>query len=262
MEDLLKIKIVRSLCNDESFENFCHEVGLSRNFSIVLASIKYSGIGIVDASGKINGTVLSRNRGGSYARVWVKPVNPESVKQVFQRNQLATLSAGFRALGATTIASWNAAAANFPMKNRLGETIHPSGIDLYVGLNINLISIGVATITTPPVPQDVLGLNTFTLTLGGGLIKLAFTPTPSPTTSNMLIYATPGLSPGISFVKSQYRLIGFMLHTTATTYDITTAYTTKFGAPIVGTQVFVRLNPVNIVSGQQLKGIFAKGIIS
>ena len=262
MTDLLALKIVRELTDDVLFNAFCESNGLSNNFSIVLASIKYSGIGIVDAAGKVNGTVLSRNRGGSYARVWVKPTNPASVKQIFQRNQLSTLSAGFRALGQPAIAQWNSAAINFPIKNRLGETIHPSGIDLYVGLNINLISIGLPIIAVPPVPQDTLGFNTMSLTSVAGVVKIVFTPTPSPTTSNSLIFATPGLSAGVSFVKSQYRLIGSMVHTTASPFDITALYTTKFGAPIVGTQIFVQMRPVNIVSGQQLKGIFAKIIVA
>jgi hypothetical protein len=224
--------------------------------------MKMSGFGIVALSGKVGGTVASKNRGGSYLRTWVKPVNPRSIKQMFQRDQLSTLAAGFRALTAPVIAQWNASAINFPMKNRLGQTIFPSGLDLYVALNVNLISVGLPIITTPPVPQDVLGFNTFSLTLAGGLIKLAFAPTPSPTTTDSLIFATPGLSPGKSFVKSEYRLIGFMPHTTATAYDITTIYTTKYGAPIVGTQVFVNMRPVNIVSGQQQIGVFAKGIIA
>ncbi len=232
------------------------------NFSYVLMLAKWSGIGTVAGSGKLGGSVASNNRGGDYWRVWKKPVNPRSVHQVFQRDQLATLSAGFRGLGQPAISQWNAASINFPFKNRLGQTITPSGLDLYVGLNVNLISVGLPIISVPPVPQDVLGFNTFTLTLGGGLIKLAFAPTPSPTTSDTLIYATPGLSAGVSFVKSQYRLIGFMPHTTATAFDITAMYTARFGAPIVGTQVFVQMRPVNIVSGQQLQGIFAKGIIS
>ncbi len=262
MKDRELEQIVTEMLHDNDFQDFAKKCGLSRNFSIVLASVKYSGMGIVDMAGKVNGTVMSRNKGGSYARVWVKPTNPRSIHQVFQRDQLATLSAGFRGLGQPAISQWNASSVNFPVKNRLGETIHLSGIDLYVALNVNLISIGLPIISVPPVPQDTLGFNTLTMTSVLGVVKLVFTPTPSPTTSNSLIFATPGLSAGISFVKSQYRLIGFMPHTSASPFDITTMYTTRFGAPIVGTQVFANLRPVNIVSGQQQLGIFAKIIIA
>jgi len=232
------------------------------NSAIVCALMKMSGVGIVALSGKFGGSVASRNRGGSYIRTWVKPVNPRSVKQTFQRDQLATLAAGFRALGPTVIPQWNASAVNFPIKNRLGQTIHPSGLDLYVALNVNLISIGLPTITVPPVPQDVLGFNSLSMTSVLGVVSLVFTPAPSPTTTDTLIFATPGLSAGVSFVKSEYRLIGVMPHGTASPFNITAMYTAKFGAPIVGTQVFVNIRPVNIVSGQQQIGIFSKIIIA
>jgi hypothetical protein len=262
MENILNIKMSRQERKENRLLHDNRGKTGYANYSIVCALMKMSGVGIVALSGKFGGSVASHNRGGSYLRTWVKPVNPRTIKQTFQRVQLATLAAGFRALGATVIASWNASAINFPIKNRLGQTIHPSGLDLYVALNVNLISAGVAPITTPPVPQDVLDLMTLSLMLGAGEIKLAFTVTPSPATSDMLIYATPGLSAGVSFVSSEYRLIGVMPHTTAMPFDITTMYTIKFGAPIVGTQVFVSARPVNIVSGQQGIGLTAKGIIA
>jgi hypothetical protein len=230
------------------------------NLSILCMIIKWSGMGVVAGSGKVGGTVASKNRGGTYLRTWVKPVNPRTVAQTFQRDQLASLASGFRGLTVAQIKAWNAAAYNFPMKNRLGATIIPSGLDLYVALNVNLISIGVAQITTPPVPQDVLGFNTLSATGVASVLSIVFTGTPSPATSDALIFATPGLSPGKSFVKSEYRLIGHMPISTASPFPITSLYTAKFGAYIPLTKIFINLRPVNIVSGQQQIGLFTSVI--
>jgi hypothetical protein len=241
------------------FESISSVVELE-NRTICLALLKMSGFGIVALSGKVGGTVASKNRGGAYLRTWVKPVNPRTMAQTFQRDQLASLAAGFRGLGATTIKAWNAAAYNFPMKNRLGSTIIPSGLDLYVALNVNLISIGVAQITVPPVPQDVLGFNTLSATGVASVLSVVFSGTPSPATSAALIFATPGLSSGKSFVKSEYRLIGHMPISTASPFPITSLYTAKFGAYIPLTKIFINLRPVNIVSGQQQIGLFTSVI--
>jgi len=45
-----------------------------------MAIIKFSAI-VSDARGKIGGNVFSRNKGGSYIRSYVKPINPSTPKQ-------------------------------------------------------------------------------------------------------------------------------------------------------------------------------------
>lgn len=53
--------------------------------------IKY-GAGIVDGSGKLNGWVASKNRGGSYMRTKVTPLNPSTSAQQNARGILGSLS--------------------------------------------------------------------------------------------------------------------------------------------------------------------------
>jgi len=71
-----------------------------------------------------------------------------------------------------------------------------------------------------------------------------------PNSTAMQIWATPGLSAGISFVKSEYRLLQVADAADDATTILTTAYTARFGVPAVGTKVFVKVVFVNKVTGQ------------
>jgi hypothetical protein len=225
------------------------------NFSIMCLLVNLSGIGVTDASGKISGSVFSRNRGGKYVRVKVKPVNPRSLAQSAARNRLTTLSQQFRSLTQPQIAAWNGAVDNFPKQNRLGNRTILSGIDLFISLNSNLLDSGNVVILVPPLPQAVIGVKTLKLTYILAVLQTVFTDTPTDTTTDTLVYATHGLSPGVNSVKSQFRLIGILPSATASPFDITAMYTAKFGTPITGTKIFVSLRPVNNISGQQGIGL-------
>lgn len=64
------------------------------------------------------------------------------------------------------------------------------------------------------------------------------------------VWATPGVSPGKSFLKNEYRLITSFAGPGASPEDIATAYEARFGEPAVGTKVGVRLVSVNETTGE------------
>jgi hypothetical protein len=66
----------------------------------------------------------------------------------------------------------------------------------------------------------------------------------------VLVFATPGVSPGKSFLKNDYRLITTFAGGSASPEDIATAYEARFGDPAVGTKVGVRLVSVNNNTGE------------
>ncbi|MFM9797382.1 hypothetical protein, partial [Streptomyces turgidiscabies] len=76
-----------------------------------------------------------------------------------------------------------------------------------------------------------------------------------PATAKVKVFATPPLSQGISFVKSEYRLIDVLATADTSPVDIKAAYDLKFGpVPGNGVKVFVKLVPVNIATGQEGMG--------
>lgn len=232
------------------------------NGLVILVKVLFSGVMVVDARKKLGGTVFSRNRGGNYARRRVVPVNRNTTSQRGSRNRFTNLSQGWRGLTATQQTAWNNATANFPKKDKLGVTIILSGAQLYQSLNNTLINAGIATISTPPSPATIVGPLTFSATYVGGVSTLTFTATPVPTGQAYLVFATRGLSPGVSFVKAQFRLITTFAAAAASPQIVTTPYIAKFGAVVVGQKVFFQLIPVSTVSGQKTKGLIASVIAS
>ena len=122
-----------------------------------------------DIRGTLAGTVFSKNRGGNYIRQKVTPVNPKTSFQTVVRNRLASFSQGWRALTAAQINAWNAAVAGFAKTNIFGDLRNPTGLQLYVKVNANLVSSGGTAITTPAAPKGVsvvtIGALTYTSAL-------------------------------------------------------------------------------------------------
>lgn len=211
--------------------------------------IKFSGLGVVDGRGKINGTVASKSRSGAYARVKVSGTNPQTAAQLEVRNRLTFFSQAWRALSAAAIASWNAATAQWQRTNVFGDNVSPTGKNLYTRLNANIQSVGGSTITTPPQPlgaqQVVAGALVMT---NGGAKTIAYTGT--TVLSTVQVWATAPQSAGVRFLKNKYRLIGTFLGNASSPVDISTMYEDKFGEPPVGSYVGVKLVAIRLTTGE------------
>src|SRR6056297_1294291 len=93
---------------------------------------------VTDGRGKIGGQVASKNRYGSYLRTKVTPSNPQTASQLNVRSVLAALSSGWRDLTQAQRDGWNAAVLDFQKTNVFGDTITPTGKNLYTRLNAAL----------------------------------------------------------------------------------------------------------------------------
>lgn len=100
-----------------------------------MASIKYGG-GVIQMAGSIAGTVHARNRSGNYVRARTKPVNPRSPQQQICRSIISFLTERWHdTLTPTQRAAWETYAAAVTVKNKLGETIHLTGFNMFVRYN-------------------------------------------------------------------------------------------------------------------------------
>lgn len=205
---------------------------------------------MVALSGKVGGSVNSHNRGGAYVKNFVMPTNPSTVYQIDARNIFTTNSQAWRGLTQAQRNAWIAAAPEFPYSNAMGDTKILSGNALYNKLNINLMVAGLPAITSPPSPAGVVGILTNVPTYIAGVISIAFTPTPVTTGQSMLLWATPGVSPGVSYVKNKYRLLKVFPAATASPITPIAAYLARFGAASVGSKVFFGLQPINNTTGE------------
>jgi hypothetical protein len=200
--------------------------------------IKY-GAGIVDGSGKLNGWVASKNRGGSYMRTKVTPLNPSTSAQQNARGILGSLSTQWSQLTENQRLSFNNAVADFSRTDIFGDIRNPSGINLFVKLNTNLINTGQPQITSAPAKEEIIfsaidSVNmdvsgqTTTITLADELLD----------GSLVLAFATPTLTNGTSFVKNRLRSIG-SVEVSATQITLTPEYVAKFGAFAIGANITV-----------------------
>lgn len=207
---------------------------------------------VTDGRGKIGGHVASKNRSCAYFRTKVTPVNRNSAAQVAARARFTSLSQGWRGLTAEQVAAWNAAVSGFATTNIFGDLRNPSGINLYQSLNNVLLSIGEDALTTPPAPAEVAAVTIASFTSTTAVPTMVLTLGDSvPANTAVKVYATAGLSAGISFVKSELRYIGMFDAAHAAALDIEAMYIAKFGAiSAVGTKIFVEAEPVNKTTGQ------------
>lgn len=212
--------------------------------------IKFGAI-VVAGSGKIGGHVASKNRGGAYLRTKVTPTNPNTSYQASARAILASLATAWSLLTESQRLGWNNAVKDYATTDIFGDIKNPSGINLFVKLNANLVNSGQAQITEAPakleVPFSAVAGATFDVSQSADtaiyLADEAFGVTP------LLISATPKVSNGTTFVKNQFRNIGTII---ATGQDVFfgTQYINKFGNLAAGDKFYLKVEPV-LVNGQK-----------
>jgi len=228
-----------------------------------MAKVKFSAL-VSEMRNKLNGSVFSKNRGGNYLRNKVTPSNPQTSHQVAVRARLTSFSQQWRSLTQTQIAAWRSAVGNFSKTDIFGDIRHPSGINLFVKLNVNLARIGVASLTDPPAPGTVEAVTSIIVTASSitPSLSVAYLPTPVPANTKLVVSATPLESAGKNFVKSEFRDIAIINAATASPYNALAAYTARFGALIAGQQVFFKLTPINDVTGQAGQALQGSAIVA
>lgn len=206
--------------------------------------LKFGAI-VVAGSGKIGGHVASKNRSGAYLRTKVTPTNPNTPAQAGARSLLASLSTAWSGLSESQRLGWNGAVKDFATTDIFGDIKNPSGINLFVKLNCNLVKSGQNTIDDVPAKQEIFFSNIASVVFSVGTpanSKITFADGALDNT-RIVISATPVVSAGTSFVKSQYRNI--------TSVEVSTQeasygpdYISKFGNMNIGDKIFVSVQPV------------------
>lgn len=207
-------------------------------------------------SGKVNGSVFSRNKGGAYVRGKGVVSNPQSIAQSGVRAVFGAISQAWKGLTEIQREAWNAATANFPYQNRLGDTKQLSGFALHQKLNNNLATIGQPFLVSPPQPQEVSAITSF-----GVEVDLTVSPVtmtfkgnftdPSSVAGKVVLFATPSLSPGISNFNNELRLIGtYNIPAVVSGQDVLNHYENMFGAPIEDSKIGFKAYVIETSTGQ------------
>lgn len=221
--------------------------------------IKYSAL-VSATSGKLNGSVAASNRGGAYLRNKGVTSNPQTVSQQANRSLFGSISSQFRSLTPGQIAAWNAAAQDFPVIDRFGDTRYLSGLALFVQLNKNLADVGEAQLVNPPAKQSFPATLSATAvveaTALGVLDNLDVTLNADGVVSSdfvLQVKATRPISPSVSYVKNLFRVVGISQGTgiASVNFTGTSEYTGIFGSVSPGQKIVFELSFVNVVSGEK-----------
>lgn len=219
---------------------------------VILMALINFGLGVAEIRNKEGGTVFSRNRGGAYVRKNTAPLQPNTSFQQTMKTRLSDNAQAWRGLTPSQQAAWRASATDFPYTDVFGYSRTLSGFGLYCQLNGNLLNVGAPVLTSPPVPAAITQILTFTFVIddSSNTFILTWTPTPIPVGYTWQVWATRPLGNGQYFFKNEFRLLTTLPAGTASGADINTVYAARFGAPVTGQRIAVKMIPVLLSTGQ------------
>lgn len=191
----------------------------------------------VPQSGSVGGITSSRNRFGQYRRTRAIPVNPNSSFQSQMRARFGDCAQAWRLLTDAQRAGWTDLAKQIIRTDALGQTYDLTGLQCYSMVNLNNLDAGESVVSDAPVLTSPVGLLTATITTTGGTLSYAYTATPLSASNRLFIYASPQRSAGRNF-EADLRLVAVTAAAAASPHNLLSAYTARFGAPVVGNKIF------------------------
>lgn len=153
---------------------------------------------------------------------------------------MATNAAAWRALTNAQRAGWLSLGLNMTRNDSLGQTYDLNGFLAFCSVNNNKLAAGDAAVSDAPAIVTPADLLTVTVTLTAAAFSIAYTATPLAAANRLFIFASPQRSAGVRF-NGDYRLLAVTAAAAASPADIFTAYTAKFGVPVVGNRIFLNL---------------------
>jgi hypothetical protein len=211
-----------------------------------MAKIKFGAL-MVDARGKIGGTVFSRNRGGAYMKNKVTPLNPQSSFQSAVRSAFAFISSGWLELTPAQRESFNSQVTNYQTTDIFGDLKSPSGKALFQRLNTNLANFGLGQLFVCPLPKGVPAPISVSAdgSVGDEELNVSFVLPDNINVVDVLVEATAPLSVGITNAKNRFRKFHVSLNNDGSEINLYTEYVARFGVPAVGSQIQLRAKAIN-----------------
>ena len=213
--------------------------------------VKLSGI-YSDQCGKLGGSAAARNAAGLYLKNFKIPHNPRTPYQSTERNNFKAMVLQWQYLPYQSQQDWNKLASSTTRTNRVGDSYHPSGQNIFLSCNQNLFMVGRPALLSAPVLPSIPQFtkvsavltsfpSSFTLILSGGVLN-----------SNIFYHFSISRpqSLGKNYLTVQIPQIGF-INDSLSSFTYTSAqYLTRFNITLVsGKSYFVRVVPIDIISG-------------
>lgn len=220
------------------------------------------GIAIGQISGRVGGSVFSRNRGGAYVRNGSIPATVVTEKALNAKSYLSLASQAWVALTAAQRLSWNTWAASKTVTNRLGRSISLNGQQWYVGLNARLLAAAQSQITAPPTDAAPAGVTITSLTVDTGApgCKIVFAPTPTAAGNALWVRAACVPSASITNVQNLLTTIDITAGAQASPLDIAAGLEAAFGPITAGLSYHVEVRVLDLSTGLVSGRVLAKTV--
>jgi hypothetical protein len=188
----------------------------------------------------VGSVVYVNGRYGQIVRQYVTPRNPKSPAQQENRSHFAGVSRRWGALTAAQRIAWCIAAADSYTVSRAGRRVALNGYNYFVRVNASRVHLGLSQFDLPPPvpsfsPNPVAEL---AIANTGGSITMKLR-VPSQPGQYTLVQGAAPVSAGVRCVQ-HYPLLGLLPAPVDGWSDITDLYVARYGAPMVGTAVFIR----------------------
>jgi hypothetical protein len=196
--------------------------------------------------GKFGGSVIQVNANGLFVRNTPIPTQPGTSFQVTQQAIYAQVVGEWSDITQSQRDAWIAFAATSAgeYQNRVGETRHYTGQQLFIKLNLAAYSTSFPISAPPLVPSfTMIPVDSFSVLMAGGSLfawELVFGSPTGGITPTVKFYATTGISVGIQrprrslfklFAQTSDSIVG-------ETINLNVEYEARFGKPTIGSKVF------------------------
>ena len=191
-------------------------------------------------SGRVGSVVYVNSRYGQLVRQYVPPRNPQTPDQQNNRSNFGAVSSRWRALDPAKRIAWCIAAADSYTVSRTGHRVALNGYNYFIRVNAARAHLGLSQFDLPPTvpsfsPNPVAELS---IANTGGTITVKLR-VPSQPGQYTLVQGAAPVSAGVRCVQ-HFPLLGLLPAPVDGWSDITDLHVARYGAPIVGTAIFVR----------------------
>jgi hypothetical protein len=220
-------------------------------------------------NGRVGDKVYYRGRYGETVRNWVYPTKTISPLRTAVWNQFKSLMSLFNSLTPDMQDDWNHFASSLVKFNRLKQSYVPTGLQIFMERNINLLLISQIPILLPVADQSVgylisASINTCTAALLNTTCQYTTGLNTVPIDCWAIIYATNNAPAGAIYKTNRYRIIatrtpGAPLTTTWNgEWNLAWAPSTK----TPGKRIHLKFVTVNLNTGQASPPVYCSSLVS
>lgn len=232
-----------------------------------MAKILFSGVGVVNARGKLDNYIFSRNRGGNVKKAYVIPTNTITARKTNVQNNLTFVSQLWPLLPQSARDEWNVACMRYRKKNNIGGLYYSSGFNMFVQQTYMILLGGNIPSGLPVAPVFFHRPQTFTIDIPA-INQMNFTVTWTngntvvPAGVGLIIRASVGVSQGINYKRSGIVLIkGVNSGGNTNNVSMYADYFAEFGALVSGTKIFYQIYSLQNVTGQRTAPLCTTAIV-